>query len=253
MAKRLSLAERFAQTKAAAPARKRANSRAHKAKLAELAPVGADAAISHYSALADKLGVRMAAAVERVYATHPITADKLAKLEADLMAMVRPMARNARAAAKRINKQARKEMSRVLGAALPPPDDVDAHLIEMFVDRNMAYYRKLVRAQVQALAAPETENQRPVRSRPRLIAKDQSWELEGALHQHWALRGGDDAYYWVTCRDDRVRPGHAALDGTLQRYSQPPNTGRKEGNNNPGQAVHCRCKGVPRSAVDQPS
>jgi SPP1 gp7 family putative phage head morphogenesis protein len=49
-------------------------------------------------------------------------------------------------------------------------------------------------------------------------------------------------YVWVTSRDERVRKRHVELDGTEQKYAEPPivdvKTGRRA---NPGLDFACRC------------
>ncbi len=229
MPRRPTLAERFAATKAVAPARRRARVRLDQAKREALAPRHPDEAIRRYQAIADRLAQRMAAAAARGASA------------AELRAMTRAIERSVRAAFKRIDAQSRREATRLLGVALPSRDARDDALRELFVDRNMALFRRLA----DDLAAGENATWRG-----RLIARDQANKLFGALNEDWALRGGDDEYIWVTSKDERVRPGHARLDGTVQRYSKPPNTGRREGENNPGQAVSCRCRGIPRSAYE---
>lgn len=145
----------------------------------------------------------------------------------------------------------------MLVVRLPPPDARDRALRDLFVDHNMRYFRAMVLDQTAALqAALHTDklSQRSmlhiVRNRAPLIARDQAWKLEGQAIEHWSVSAGSDEYYWVDRGDGKVREGHARLHRTLQRYSAPPDTGRKEGRNNPGQAVHCRCAAVPREAFE---
>lgn len=56
---------------------------------------------------------------------------------------------------------------------------------------------------------------------------------------------GIQTYKWVASRDERVRKLHRELDGTMQRYDDPPvadeRTGRRA---NPGIVYGCRCTAV---------
>lgn len=57
---------------------------------------------------------------------------------------------------------------------------------------------------------------------------------------------GHARYVWVTRLDARVRPAHARLHGTVQRFDKPPiidlDTGRR---GNPGDDWNCRCLAAP--------
>lgn len=46
-------------------------------------------------------------------------------------------------------------------------------------------------------------------------------------------------YVWLTEGDDKVRPIHAANEGMIFAWSDPPSTGH------PGEEVNCRCSAVP--------
>ncbi|HKI87192.1 MAG TPA: minor capsid protein [Thermoanaerobaculia bacterium] len=79
-----------------------------------------------------------------------------------------------------------------------------------------------------------------------LIARDQTAKLSSQIteQRHKAL--GIESYIWRTAQDDRVRPGHRALEGKTCRYDKPPivdpRTGRRE---NPGGDYQCRCTAEP--------
>ncbi len=73
-------------------------------------------------------------------------------------------------------------------------------------------------------------------SRAKLIANDQTNKAIGQLVQLRSMSLGGATYEWVTSEDDAVRPTHAVLDGTIQRWDTPPPiTGH------PGQDINCRC------------
>lgn len=77
------------------------------------------------------------------------------------------------------------------------------------------------------------------RRRARLIARDQIASLNGELTQIRQASMGVQEYIWRTAGDERVRPSHAALDGTRQRWDDPPAEGH------PGEPINCRCIAEP--------
>ena len=77
------------------------------------------------------------------------------------------------------------------------------------------------------------------RSRAKLIGRDQVNKLNGALMQEDFRAAGQHAYIWRTSRDERVRPSHAALEGTVQAWDSPPAIGH------PGEPIACRCTPAP--------
>lgn len=72
--------------------------------------------------------------------------------------------------------------------------------------------------------------------RARLIARDQVGKLQGQIHMQRMQDAGLDRYEWMTVGDNRVRPSHKALDGTIRTWKQ---DGPK-----PGQEIQCRCQPV---------
>lgn len=77
-------------------------------------------------------------------------------------------------------------------------------------------------------------------ARARLIARNELGSLMAQLTQLRAKGLGADRYRWESRDDPRVRPLHAALDGTVRSWADPHPT---EGH--PGQAMACRCVAVP--------
>jgi hypothetical protein len=66
------------------------------------------------------------------------------------------------------------------------------------------------------------------------------------LVQAIARAAGADQYVWTTMRDERVRPLHVALEGTLQRWDSPPLAGLPDFHGHPGEAAGpCRCQAFP--------
>lgn len=82
-------------------------------------------------------------------------------------------------------------------------------------------------------------------SRARLIARDQTNKLNGALTRARQEDLGIEEYVWDTSGDERVRPSHAELDGKVFRWDSPPPVGH------PGQDIQCRCVARPLFKSDQ--
>ncbi len=74
------------------------------------------------------------------------------------------------------------------------------------------------------------------RRRADLIAQDQLGKLTGELDRLRQTEAGIDSYQWLTIGDGRVRPAHAARNGTEFRWDDPPFDGH------PGEAIRCRCR-----------
>lgn len=81
------------------------------------------------------------------------------------------------------------------------------------------------------------------RSRAEFIARDQTLKLNGQINKQKQTDLGITHYRWSTSKDRRVRDSHAALDGTIQAWDNPPNTGN--GTNHPGEDYQCRCIAIP--------
>lgn len=75
-------------------------------------------------------------------------------------------------------------------------------------------------------------------SRAELIARDQTLKLNGQMTKVRQQNAGVDSYTWSTSLDDRVREEHAALEGQVFRWDNPPEPG------NPGDDYQCRCVAI---------
>ena len=72
-----------------------------------------------------------------------------------------------------------------------------------------------------------------------LIASDQSHKANVAINRARFQAAGASHFWWLTMRDDRVRPKHARKDGHVFPYADPPaDTGP------PGHEPGCRCLDV---------
>lgn len=82
-------------------------------------------------------------------------------------------------------------------------------------------------------------------SRARLIARDQLSKLNGEIARERHKQIGVTQYLWTTSGDERVRDRHKELDGTLQRYDDPPIINDQGDRGHPGDDYQCRCVGTP--------
>jgi SPP1 gp7 family putative phage head morphogenesis protein len=82
-------------------------------------------------------------------------------------------------------------------------------------------------------------------SRAKLIARDQTSKMNGAFNEARQTSLGIDRYVWQTSGDERVREEHAANDGQVFSWNDPPDTGH------PGHDVNCRCVAIPYFDLDK--
>jgi SPP1 gp7 family putative phage head morphogenesis protein len=83
--------------------------------------------------------------------------------------------------------------------------------------------------------------------RAKVIARDQTSKLNSAFNQTRQFEVGIDKYEWGSADDERTRPEHFALDGTVHSWAEPgPLKGTIDGEPcHPGEDVLCRCDGYP--------
>lgn len=105
---------------------------------------------------------------------------------------------------------------------------------------------------VEAFTALLQERFAVAESRARLIARDQVGKVAGQLIEARSRDIGVDDYVWRVSGspnpDERVREFHRELDGSRQKFSNPPITDKYGNRNNPGEDFQCRCTAEP--AVD---
>ena len=82
-------------------------------------------------------------------------------------------------------------------------------------------------------------------SRAKLIARDQTSKMNGSFNEARQTSLGIDQYIWQTSGDERVREEHAANDGKVFSWNEPPATGH------PGEDINCRCVAVPYFDLDK--
>lgn len=84
-------------------------------------------------------------------------------------------------------------------------------------------------------------------NRAQLIARDQVGKFNGELARERSQSLGVETYVWSTSKDVRVRADHQHLEGTVQRYDEPPVVDERTGaTGNPGDDYQCRCQALPQ-------
>lgn len=76
-------------------------------------------------------------------------------------------------------------------------------------------------------------------NRAELIARDQIGKINGQLTKLRQKEVGLERYVWRTSMDEAVRPEHAAREGKIFYWNNPPSDG------NVGEAINCRCYAEP--------
>lgn len=101
-------------------------------------------------------------------------------------------------------------------------------------------------ARVETLAKRIAEATGTGDGHARLLARDQTLKLYGQVTQARHQSAGVTEYVWRSSRDERVRARHKELDGTRQKYSDPPVVDRASGRRaHPGDDFSCRCTADP--------
>lgn len=83
------------------------------------------------------------------------------------------------------------------------------------------------------------------KTRAKIIARDQTSKMNGAFNQARQQSLGIEQYEWQTSGDERVRDTHAANDGKVFRWDEPP-----EETGHPGEDILCRCTAIPIVELD---
>ena len=113
--------------------------------------------------------------------------------------------------------------------------DVDAILVEA----EAGAWR------VEALSAQLQHSFGVTKSKGDLLARDQTLSLNGQLTQIRQTNAGITQYVWTTSNDERVRPSHADLEGTVQDWATPPVIDDDGRTGHPGDDYQCRCTAFP--------
>ena len=128
--------------------------------------------------------------------------------------------------------------------------------IDVFRDQNLALIKSMVTGQIQevrtllesaevvGLRVEEISEKIKGRfdvsqSKADLLARDQTLKLNANITQARQRGAGVEKYIWTTSGDERVREEHAALEGQVFSWNDPPPSGH------PGEDYQCRCTAFP--------
>lgn len=78
-------------------------------------------------------------------------------------------------------------------------------------------------------------------SKATLIARTETAKAQSIITQARAEYVGSPGYIWRTARDSRVRKAHKKLEGTPQKWNEPPIAEENGDRHHPGQYPNCRC------------
>lgn len=201
--------------------------------------------------------------------------DVVARLKRELVKLVKSATRRKDLVkvladvAKRTDATAAENLARQLrsmpGIDVIPPAPELGRIIELFREEQTdlirsVTYEKMLRirkvldanrgARVENVAKRIREETSVSRSKAELIARDQVAKLNAAVTWSRHTAAGITEYTWSTSGDERVRPGHARLDGQRFKYAKPPVVDESGRRANPGEDYQCRCLAVPVLSVD---
>lgn len=99
---------------------------------------------------------------------------------------------------------------------------------------------------VEALAREIERRGEVSRSRAAFLARDQVLRANAEITEQRQRAVGITRYRWRTSNDERVRPRHEDLEGTLQEWSNPPVVSDDGRRGHPGSGDYqCRCTAEP--------
>lgn len=107
--------------------------------------------------------------------------------------------------------------------------------------RTTAAVEASVTASVSGTVGPSVALERAVNVAAAEVLAEHARQVQAL-----AVAAGSPGYIWGTQRDEKVRAGHAALEGTPQRWDVPPITDPATGYRaHPGEPRNCRCQAWP--------
>jgi SPP1 gp7 family putative phage head morphogenesis protein len=162
--------------------------------------------------------------------------------------------------AERVNQHGATEFKRVVG--ISTHDIGVGGALNAFRDRNVDLIKSLAKGQLDdvrdVLAKAEAgawqknvlrkelqDRFGVTKSKADLLARDQTLKLNGQLTMTRQRNAGVKKYIWTTSRDERVRPMHEELDGTIQTWEDPPIVSEDGRRCHPGDDYQCRCTPFP--------
>ena len=157
------------------------------------------------------------------------------------------------------------QVGEVLGIDVFSPETGMPEIAQEFVRKQAELIKGLVGKQLddarEVLAKGLREGWRPEslaraltdaglsKHRATILANDSVAKLHGTMTMERQTALGIKTYRWLTAGDEKVRPGHKALNGSEQKWSKPPITNPKTGKRaHPGFDTHyfpCRCSAIP--------
>lgn len=171
------------------------------------------------------------------------------------------LSREIKTLAARVNEKGAVEFRRLIGISLRGDLGIDAAL-DAFRDKNVSLIKSLqgqeldeisdilAEAEIGAWRVEELQDVIKKRfdvttSKAELLARDQVLKLNGDLVRTRQTRAGITKYVWTTSGDERVRPMHDDLDGTIQDWNNPPVVSEDGRTEHPGGDYQCRCTPYP--------
>jgi SPP1 gp7 family putative phage head morphogenesis protein len=127
--------------------------------------------------------------------------------------------------------------------------------VEGLVDKQLAAAKDIIAQGLRDGWRPETitqalrQNTDASKARATILANDAVGKLHGTLTMERQIALGIKRYTWSTAHDEKVRPGHRALEGSEQKWAKPPIVNPSSGKRaHPGFDTHyypCRCVAIP--------
>lgn len=162
--------------------------------------------------------------------------------------------------AAKVDRHSKGEFTR-LGINLRKAEPKFGPLITKWREENVSRVTGLIETErdnvIEILAKGETKRAEDIASqlaerlevserKANLFAREQILSLNAAITRERCSSAGITEYEWVTSNDERVRPSHAALDGQVFSFDDPPETNDDGDRNNPGEDYGgCRCTAKP--------
>jgi SPP1 gp7 family putative phage head morphogenesis protein len=157
-----------------------------------------------------------------------------------------------------VTRHAKGQAQRVIG--IKPEQFTTGHSVDGWRERNVRLVTQMTDEQLDRIAqtldkfdglnpfdlADELQKEFDfTRARSELIARDQVLKLNGDLTAEAHRQAGIEEYTWSTSKDQSVRDRHADLEGTRQRWDDPPVMNDQGETGHPGDDYECRCVPIP--------